>query len=65
VDKKPRRRRTAIRDIRDVNPSNPPAPGDAAFDDWLETRLRTAYSSVLDEPIPEDLMRLLNQKFKD
>jgi hypothetical protein len=36
-----------------------------AFDSWLETKLRSAYSSVLDEPIPEDLIQLLNQKLKD
>ena len=36
-----------------------------AFDSWLEKKLRSAYSSVLDEPIPDDLIQLLNQKFKD
>ena len=35
------------------------------FDSWLETRLRSAYSSVLDEPIPDDLIQLLHQKLKD
>ena len=35
------------------------------FDSWLETKLRNAYSSVLDEPIPEDLIRLLSEKLKD
>jgi len=39
--------------------------GGGAFDSWLETKLRSAYSSVLDEPIPEDLIQLLNQKLKD
>ncbi|MDB5393835.1 MAG: hypothetical protein JWM91_1341 [Rhodospirillales bacterium] len=37
----------------------------AGFDSWLENKLRTAYSSVLDEPIPEDLIQLLSQKLKD
>ena len=37
----------------------------AGFDSWLETKLRTAYSSVLDEPIPEDLIQLISQKLKD
>ncbi len=37
----------------------------AGFDSWLETKLRSAYSSVLDEPIPEDLIQLLHQKLKD
>ena len=35
------------------------------FDSWLENKLRNAYSSVLDEPIPEDLIRLLSDKLKD
>jgi hypothetical protein len=37
----------------------------AGFDSWLENKLRTAYSSVLDEPIPEDLIELISQKLKD
>ncbi len=41
-------------------------PGaDPAFDNWLDNKLRNAYSSVLDEPIPEDLIKLLHQKLKD
>ena len=39
--------------------------GGAGFDSWLESKLRTAYSSVLDEPIPEDLIQLIAQKLKD
>ncbi len=35
------------------------------FDSWLENKLRSAYSSVLDEPIPDDLIELLSQKLKD
>lgn len=38
---------------------------EAQFDLWLEDKLRTAYGSVLDEPIPEDLIRLLHHKLKD
>ena len=37
----------------------------AGFDSWLENKLRTAYSSVLDEPIPDDLIQLISQKLKD
>jgi hypothetical protein len=36
-----------------------------SLDTWLDTKLRNAYSSVLDEPIPEDLIQLLHQKLKD
>lgn len=39
--------------------------GTAGFDSWLENKLRTAYSSVLDEPIPDDLIELISQKLKD
>jgi hypothetical protein len=39
--------------------------GVAGFDSWLENKLRTAYSSVLDEPIPDDLIELISQKLKD
>lgn len=39
--------------------------GVAGFDSWLENKLRTAYSSVLDEPIPNDLIELISQKLKD
>ena len=35
------------------------------FDHWLEDKLRNAYSSVLEEPIPEDLLKLLHAKLKD
>ncbi len=38
---------------------------DVVFDRWLEDRLRNAYSSVLEEPIPDDLLRLLKQTLKD
>ena len=46
-------------------PSVRKSEGGGAFDSWLETKLRSAYSSVLDEPIPEDLIQLLTQKLKD
>ena len=46
-------------------PSKSSNGGNAGFDSWLETKLRTAYSSVLDEPIPEDLIQLIAQKLKD
>jgi hypothetical protein len=39
--------------------------GGGGFDSWLESKLRTAYSSVLDEPIPDDLIELISQKLQD
>ncbi len=43
----------------------PTGSGKATLDTWLDTKLRNAYSSVLDEPIPDDLIQLLHQKLKD
>lgn len=33
--------------------------GDTPFDLWLDRGLRTLYGNVADEPIPDDLLRLL------
>jgi hypothetical protein len=41
--------------------SKSPAHGDR-FDIWLDGKLKTAYGSVLDEPIPDDIMKLLEQE---
>ena len=46
-------------------PKNLGANGTAGFDSWLENKLRTAYSSVLDEPVPDDLIQLISQKLND
>ncbi len=46
-------------------PARQPSGSDEVFDTWLENKLKSAYSSVLDEPIPEDLIRLLKQTLKD
>ena len=32
------------------------------FDRWLDTRLRNVYGSVLEEPVPQDILNLLRQK---
>ena len=60
-------RKEPRRDGKSTNGNGPTTGngGGAGFDSWLETKLRMAYSSVLDEPVPEDLIRLLQQKLKD
>ncbi len=63
MDKKPRRNRGGTRSSG-AQPHDGTAGGDSTFDKWLEDKLKTAYSSVLDEPIPEDLIKLLHQKLK-
>ncbi len=47
------------------NPAQAEGGSDAIFDSWLENKLKSAYSSVLEEPIPEDLIELLARKLKD
>ncbi len=37
---------------------------DPEFDAWLDVRLRSLYGSVLNEPVPEDMMKLLQQRTK-
>ena len=63
-----KKRNTRRPDSASRNGRKGKAVGDGAdtfFNDWLETRLRSAYSSVLDEPIPEDLIQLVNEKLRD
>jgi hypothetical protein len=32
----------------------------ATFDDWLDGRLRTLYQAVVNEPLPDEILDLLN-----
>jgi hypothetical protein len=34
----------------------------APFERWLDRKLKTVYGSVLEEPIPQDLLDLLKSK---
>ena len=43
--------------------SGSPIP-DATFDRWLTHHLQQLYDPVTDEPIPADLLRLLDRKFE-
>lgn len=52
-------------DTRAGRRNTPKTSVDTDFDDWLERKLRTAYSSVLDEPIPDELIKLIDEKLKD
>ena len=38
-----------------------PAPA-APFERWLDGKLKSVYGSVLEEPIPQDLINLLREK---
>jgi Anti-sigma factor NepR len=33
----------------------------ASFDDWLDGRLRTLYQTVVNEPLPPEILDLLNE----
>jgi hypothetical protein len=40
----------------------PPAGGaDPEFDNWLDVRIKSIYDSVLQEPLPEEILKLLEQ----
>jgi hypothetical protein len=39
-----------------------PAEGaDPEFEGWLDVRLKSIYDSVLNEPLPEEMMKLLSR----
>jgi hypothetical protein len=37
---------------------------DSVFDGWLNHHLARLYGPVLDEPLPKDLLRLLEKKLR-
>lgn len=37
------------------------AHADSSFDQWLDLRLKCMYDSVLKEPLPEEILKLLEQ----
>lgn len=43
-------------------PATSSAKGGDRFETWLDGKLKTAYGSVLNEPIPDDIMKLLEQE---
>lgn len=43
----------------------PKKGGDDAFDIWLQRGLHQLYDSVANEPIPEDLLKLIEQDRTD
>lgn len=65
MEQKQNPRRSNAPKPRAGRPSGGKPVEDAGFDLWLEAKLKGAYSSVLDEPIPEDLIQLLSEKLKD
>jgi len=42
-------------------PTDPGAEPPASFDDWLDGRLRTLYQTVVNEPLPDEILDLLNE----
>lgn len=58
------------RDMKQRDEKQPPSPvekakrGEAAFDLWLQRGLHQLYDSVAREPVPEDLLRLIEENRK-
>jgi hypothetical protein len=42
-------------------PERGPAERSDAFDTWLQRRLQQSYGAIVSEPIPEELLRLLEE----
>jgi len=49
--------------VVDMNVRGKPK-ADPVFDGWLNHHLSRLYGPVLDEPIPSDLLRLLEEKLR-
>jgi hypothetical protein len=41
--------------------AEPAGAADPEFDNWLDVRIKSIYDSVLQEPLPEEIMKLLGQ----
>lgn len=58
------------RDMKQRDQDQPPSPtekakrGEAAFDLWLQRGLHQLYDSVAREPVPDDLLRLIEENRK-
>lgn len=44
---------------KDMNQSNPTNDQPTAADNWWDGQLKALYQSVLDEPLPEDMLKLV------
>lgn len=52
------------RSVSEQNPdqkSNPDAANDAAFDRWLQEKLDILYGPVVDEPIPDEWLKIIEK----
>lgn len=45
-------------------PGKPPRKAEAAFDIWLQRGLHQMFDDVAREPVPEDLLRLIEEDRK-
>ena len=43
-------------------PESEAIPPAAPFERWLDTKLKSVYGAVLEEPVPQDLINLLREK---
>jgi Anti-sigma factor NepR len=56
--------RSSVRKRKPAVKEKAPGQSDPAFDRWLDVRLKSLYGSALNEPIPEDMLKLLQQRPK-
>lgn len=57
----PARRRLPSNPEPDAEDAPPGPAGEDAFDLWLRHSLRAAFDRVAAEPVPEDLMRMIEE----
>jgi hypothetical protein len=46
---------------RPAEPGKRPARGTARDERWLERKVRDMYQEVVDEPVPDDILKILNR----
>jgi hypothetical protein len=44
-----------------AEPGKHPARGTARDERWLERKVRDMYQEVVDEPVPDDILKILNR----
>ena len=51
--------RSSARQRKPVQQAKPPEEKDPEFEPWLDARLKSMYDAVLNEPLPEEIIKLL------
>jgi hypothetical protein len=59
-----RRRESAARPAEPARPAPDRLKRPPQFDNWLSQQLRSLYDPVLEEPLPDDLVRMIEEGAK-